>query len=545
MQLSRIFLLVIFFSIPVVCFGNIDSLFHELDKRIEQRDDLLRQKQEHINGLKSNLSNRNTARDSFEIIFQLCQAYQSFNFDTAFLMVKQLREVSKQANEIAQTNIQEAFILLSAGLFREAIDVLRNTDVSILPDDKKAIYYYNLARSHFDLADFYNDDFQQVITTEKGQRYLDSAITFAREFPLQFLSYKGLKAYKKGDKLNGVAIYKKLLKQPNISNRQLAVEYSTLSSFYIGNDSDSAVYFMLKAAIADEESLVKESIALLHLAKYTSNNKQFERASRFINLALTDANFFGARHRKMQILGVLPLIEAQRLALEKSKRQQFIFFSIILVVLLFFAIILLIRISKQKRFIEIQNEKIRQQNIDLKKKEVMISNAYQKLELYAQQLVEAEKLKEQYIGFFFQSSTYLINKVKFIFDKSKNQIAESKFKEALFTLRTFNANHQKKKLLSDFDTAFLKVFPTFIQQINQLLPEHERYKIPENNTLNTELRIFAFIRLGIKNNDTIAKILNYSVNTIYAYKSKVRNKSALDSDTFDSAIMSIRSVLED
>lgn len=542
MSLKYLSLLYFILFTPTAGHGNIDSLFQVLDNMIEQREELRQQKHRAIYALKKQLNDEQI--DSFTTYYQLCQAYQSFNYDTAFAMVQLLKQVAQRPAEKAQANIQEAFILLSAGLFREAIDILQKTDISAISNDKKAFYFYNLARSHFDLADFYNDDFQQANTTEKGQSYLDSAIAYAKNFPLQSLSYQGLKAYKNGDKKNGVSIYKQLINQPDITNRQLAVEYSTLSSFYYGINNDSLVYFILKAAIADEKSLVKESIALLHLAKYISDEQQFERASRYINLALKDANFFGARHRKIQILGVLPIIESQRLALEKSKRQQFIVFSTILSISLIITVILLIRVLKQKEFIKRQNNQITLQNADLKNKEATISNAYQRLESYAQQLIEAEKLKEQYIGFFFQSNTQLINKVQLLLKQSQKQIAEGKFKEAIFTLKQFSPKHQKKKLLTDFDVVFLTVFPTFIQQINLLFPEKEQYKIPKNNTLNTELRIFALIRLGIRNNDTIAKILNYSVNTIYTYKTKVRNKSILDSDDFDKAIMEIQSVLE-
>ena len=541
MRLFRLFLVVFCFTCPLDSYANRDSLFNVLDDIIKQRDVLIEQRYQQIEALKQQVNQ--TGVDSFEVYYKLCQMYQSFNYDMAFSTVQDLKTAASSPTEYAQAMVEEAFVLLSAGLFREAIDVLNRVDAGLLSDYQKSFYFYNLARSHFDLADFYDADFQQANAVGKGQSYLDSAIFYAADFPLRYLSYQGLKYYKDNDRKRGIPIYKKLINMPNISNRQLAVEYSTLSSFYQEVNADSLVFFMLKAAIADEQSLVREGIALLHLAKYSSDNRDFERASRYINLALEDANFFGARHRKMQILGVLPLIEAQRLALEKSKRLQFIVFSIILTILLFAAIVLLIRIFKQKGFIEQQNEQIRQQNINLKNKEAIISGTYQKLELYAQQLVEAERLKEQYIGFFFQSNTALINKAQSIFRKSEKQIAEGKFSEAIFTLKTFNAKHQKKKLLTDFDAAFLTVFPTFIQQVNLLFPKSEQYQVVQNNILNTELRIFALVRLGIQSNE-IAKILNYSVNTIYAYKTKIRNKSLLEGDAFDAAIMSIQSVSE-
>jgi hypothetical protein len=539
MCLKRIFILIFSLGLCFFCKGNSDSLFNVLNENIEKRPVFLLKKQQRIEGFRKELIRKKSTVEVFQIQYQLCQEYQSFNYDTAFLEVKNLKKIATTQDEKALTSMQQAFIFLSAGLFREAIDVLRLTDISMMTDDVKATYFFYLARSHFDLGDFYNNDFQNDQTYVQGLTLLDSAIFYAQNYPLQYLSYQGLKTLKKGNIELGISIYQQLIQQPDISTRQLAVEYSTLSSLYRDSQPEKWLEYMIMAAIADEQSLVKESVALIHLATYALTMKHSEQASRYINLALADANFFGARHRKMQILEILPFIEAQRLALEKSKRQQFIVFSIILAILLILAVFLLVRVFKQKEFITNQNKQIKQQNIDLTNKEATISEAYQKLERYAQELLEADKLKEQYIGFFFQSNTQLINQMKSLFEKSQKQIAESKFKEAIFTLKQFNPKYQKNKLLQDFDAAFLTVFPTFIEQMNLLFPETEQYKIPKKPILNTELRIFALTRFGISNNDMVAKILNYSVNTIYTYKTKIRNKSLLSNEAFDEAIRSI------
>ena len=55
----------------------------------------------------------------------------------------------------------------------------------------------------------------------------------------------------------------------------------------------------------------------------------------------------------------------------------------------------------------------------------------------------------------------------------------------------------------------------------------EKYRIvlKDSQILNTDLRIFALIRLGVNDNEKIASILNFSVNTIYTYKTKIKNRS--------------------
>jgi DNA-binding NarL/FixJ family response regulator len=95
-----------------------------------------------------------------------------------------------------------------------------------------------------------------------------------------------------------------------------------------------------------------------------------------------------------------------------------------------------------------------------------------------------------------------------------------------------------KEFYAKFDTAFLNIFPAFIEQFNSLLPVEEQIEIKGDDKLNTELRIFALIRLGITDSAKIAKFLRCSVTTIYTYRSKMKNKS-LYRDNFDAQVMKI------
>ena len=65
------------------------------------------------------------------------------------------------------------------------------------------------------------------------------------------------------------------------------------------------------------------------------------------------------------------------------------------------------------------------------------------------------------------------------------------------------------------------------------MEEGNEIKFKKDQILTKELRIYALIRLGIKHNDKIAQILGYSVNSIYAYKSSIRNKSKVKNENFD------------
>ncbi len=96
-----------------------------------------------------------------------------------------------------------------------------------------------------------------------------------------------------------------------------------------------------------------------------------------------------------------------------------------------------------------------------------------------------------------------------------------------------------KAFYRNFDTTFLKLFPTFVDDFNKLLKPDERIVLNKDGLLNTELRIFALIRLGITDSVKIAQFLRYSVTTIYNYRVKTRNKALGNRKELEERVMEI------
>ena len=97
-----------------------------------------------------------------------------------------------------------------------------------------------------------------------------------------------------------------------------------------------------------------------------------------------------------------------------------------------------------------------------------------------------------------------------------------------------------KDLYDNFDSAFLQLFPGFVEQFNALLRPEERIVLRPGELLNTELRIFALIRLGISDSSQIAEFLHYSANTIYNYRARVKGRAAVAREDFEKRVMEIR-----
>ena len=119
----------------------------------------------------------------------------------------------------------------------------------------------------------------------------------------------------------------------------------------------------------------------------------------------------------------------------------------------------------------------------------------------------------------------------------KKSIEDENYDKVKRIILSYNLKREKDKLLENFDLAFINLFPNFITEFNALMKDKNKVEIKNGEVLTKELRIYALIRLGITQNEIIAQILGYSVNSIYAYKTKIRNNSILNKGDFDQKLL--------
>ena len=95
---------------------------------------------------------------------------------------------------------------------------------------------------------------------------------------------------------------------------------------------------------------------------------------------------------------------------------------------------------------------------------------------------------------------------------------------------------ERKELFHNFDTVFVDIFPNYIETVNGCLKPEERIVPKKTETLNTELRILALIKLGIEDSTEIAELLHCSVKTIYNLRSSMKARLAIPEETFQKII---------
>ena len=186
-----------------------------------------------------------------------------------------------------------------------------------------------------------------------------------------------------------------------------------------------------------------------------------------------------------------------------------------------------------------------QQLIDeLKKKDVELNDRNRELEQYNVQLNEANYVKEEYIGSMFaMCSEYLdkISKFKLLVNR---KLKAGQYEDCLRLTDSVDvrANGELQDLWARFDDVFLNLFPDFVNQFNTLLQPDKRIVVRSGERMNTDLRIYALIRLGINSSVKIGRILGISSQTVYNATMKMRSRAANPDADFSAAVRSLKGI---
>ena len=192
------------------------------------------------------------------------------------------------------------------------------------------------------------------------------------------------------------------------------------------------------------------------------------------------------------------------------------------------------RLVKTRKELCHSNQQLEKLNADLQQMNQNLEEANLNLE-------EANLIKEEYIAHFFNLCSAYIDKIENYRKLLYKKASKHQFDDLTKVLKSTTVVEQElEELYKNFDTIFLNIYPHFVTHFNALLEEGEQILPKKGELLNTELRIFALIRLGITDSNKIAEFLRYSLRTVYNYRTKVRNKAKGERDAFEEKVKRIR-----
>lgn len=524
-----------------------DALLREIDGIIKNRQTYGAEKEARIADLKKLLVEAASDEQRYGFCGRLFDEYRAYNLDSSFVYAQRKEELAHRLNKLDYLDdsaMNMAEVMGTTGMYKEALELLGKIDKKTLPDYLYG-YYYHLYRTIYGLMGDY-------AVTERAKKEYYRMTDLYRDSLLQINASDSLgHALVMADKYIVHARYDEAIdmlmeyySKPSLDDHaQAMITYTISEGYRLKGDKQGQKHYLALSAIADLKSAVKEYVSLRKLASLVYEAGDIDRAYNYLKCSLEDATLCNARLRTLEISQVFPIID-QAYQLKTKRQQQEMKVSLICISLLsVFLLVAIFFVYKQMKKVAAARREVVDTNTLLQELNEELHDSNSQLKEMNHTLSEANYIKEEYIGRYMdQCSTYL-DKMD-LYRRSLNKIAAAGRVEELYKAIKSSQflDEELKEFYANFDVTFLQLFPSFVEEFNALLTEPMQPKPGEQ--LNTELRIFALIRLGITDSTKIAQFLRYSVTTIYNYRTRVRNKAVGERDEFEAKVMQIGKVEE-
>ena len=308
--------------------------------------------------------------------------------------------------------------------------------------------------------------------------------------------------------------------------RNVYANYTLSEAYEALGDTTNQIKYLAITAIMDIKMAEREYASLQKLAYLIYLQGDLDRAYRYLTCSMEDAVASNARLRFLEVTQIYPIIDKayKKKEAEKKKdiRRLLIGISILaflLIIATFYLYYWMKKLSVMRRNLYHANKKLVEAN---------------------RNLAQTGKIKEVYIAKYLDRCVIYLEKLE-QYRRSLEKLAMASKIDQLFKAIKSEEflRDERKTFYDEFDRSFLDLFPNFIEDFNNLLTEDGRIYPKKDEHLNTELRIFALIRLGVTDANRIAHFLGYSLATVYNYRSKIRNKAKGNKDNFEQDVMNL------
>lgn len=499
----------------------------KVDEALANRTQYIIQKKILIDSM-SNALESNASKYSLEDLFyenkKMWLESHLFTFSNSLKFSKNMIGIAYKLHDNsrkAEAKIYHAYSMCRGGFFKEAVDSLLSIriDEKMMPDSVLSAYYTYGGRIWHDLADYTDYNYLSLDYKKRGNEWLEKA--------LQHIDNKSDYYYVKGKTLLWMNQHKKarpyymkamsMCDEKDIERRSIL--YSTIANIdlKLGN-IESATHYYIISVLNDVQNGIVETVSIKDLSNILFYNyDDVYKASDYLISAIQNAEFFGTRYRVNKMGILLPVFERQKQIIESDRKMMATWTSVVVCALCILILVFLYMSVKHSKALRNSREKLR------------ISN---------QKLDEANRIKNQYLGYYMNWASEATSEINMFALLAEQKLNIKQYQTVSTLIANLKEKYEKKVVTTNFDKTFISIFPTFIDDFNKLMTDEGKQTVDERNSMTPVLRIFSLVRLGIQNDKQIAKCLDYSYNTVYNYRIRTKNK-AINPDTFDADITKI------
>ena len=539
---------------------KIKELLVRLDSLIAQKNTFAMLKEAKIAQLHKLQKDVRTLEERYWLNKILYDEYCVYNADSAMnYVVDNLDIVYKQNDKYRQMEwkIKKSFLLAATGLLKEAQDELRGVSGGSLPKELLVDYYGQML--------YLYSHFNQYTGSEMGtlhehyaqleRVYKDSLnMVLTPEDPL-FLWYKGQVV----QGTDSMYVFKERLQKGILNSafdtRRDAMNAYVLACFYRESDEqENYLTYLIYSAMADVRISNKDIASLEELAGVLFSLGDIDHAYVYMSYCLQNALAYRNRVRVVGISAVQDTIH--QIYQERNQKQEarLRMYLVLVSVLSLISLFAFLYIYKQMKRLKQSRQQLNEANNRLNKHveelskmhgqvaetNVQLTSLNEQLRDTNNQLRESNYVKEEYIGYVFSICSNYISKLDEYRKNINRKLKANQLEDVKALTDTHSmAQNELKEFYHNFDAIFLHIYPDFVSDFNALLHPDEQIVLKDGELLNTELRIYALVRLGITDSVKIAEFLHYSPQTVYNNRLKTRNKAIIPREEFAAVVRSL------
>ena len=501
-------------------------ILEQLDKAISQKEKFKNDREAVISQIKQRLNYATDNTERYKLCGELFNLYLHYQADSACHYIRRkeyYNSLQPQPERDIEISINRAEVRGVMGMYNEALTELQTIHPHELSSPNLEYYYFTIRACYGWMVDNTVDLHVKQTYLKKTELYRDSLLKILPQGSNRNIVLAE-KMILSGQADQAIPILNKVLTSP-LDIQEKAYAYYTLSLAYEAKkDTDMEIYYLAQTALIDLNASVREYAALQKLARLVYQQGDPERAYNYVSCSMKDAVACNARLRFLEVTEFYPIIDkaysdkkAQEKRLGRILTLSITGLAVYLILLAFYLYHGLRKLSLMRK------------NLSKSNKELVALN---------QQLQQTGKIKEVYIARYLDRCVSYLDKLE-QYRRSLEKLAMASRIEDLFkAIRSADfLREERKNFYNEFDKSFLELFPNFIHDFNNLLNEDGKIEPKPGEILNTELRIFALIRLGVTDANRIAHFLGYSLATVYNYRSKIRNRAKGDKDNFEQEVM--------
>lgn len=509
------------------------ELIQRIDSIIDNITQIYGKKQARIDFYKSMAHKSQKPETQLSAYDKLYDEYFVFQFDSAMVYADKAITLADRIGDKFhhdKCRIEKASLLGVGGLYGEAVALLDEIDSTHL--DNKLRFDYTIAYYFIYTywADYCNDYYYSPRYHERANNYLKQAVTMLRPTDSYYNFFWGeYFIYVERNDKRALEHYFKTLSTAPVESRWYAMaSYAIANNYSANNNNNKYEEYMLRACISDLLNCTRENLAMQDLAMYLfkKGDDNILLAERYINFAMDDAKNYNNRLRIIEISQKLPVIVSTYRE-KLSSQNNIMRFALFGVSILFaFVVVLLYFYSRQ-------NQLLARQRHELSESNNLLSSLNDKLNTLNSRLLDTNSRRERLAKLYIDLCAKYIDRLSKFETLVKRKIKVGQVNDLLNTASSSRLSEEDAAtFMNSFDTAFLDLYPSFVDEFNALLRTDEQIVPSHKGRLTTELRIYALIRLGVKESSEIAALLFYTPRTIYNYRSTIKSR-AINRETFE------------